>query len=248
MAGIKTEGIVLRKINFRETSVLLDIFTRELGKVRGVLKGVRTEKSKISPLAYTAGSHVFSFIYPRRAAGLMLVSSPAVVNPFVFSQRVNLKAWHLILKLANLFNPEKEKIEALFALLLRIGDQLEISPAPQITFTGFKIKFVRLLGYGVELKKCLGCRKKDYLCFFSGKNGGVLCQSCGIKEGGALTISPRVLTVMRYLDRVPIEKLPSIKKIPFRILEKINFYLNITLHYHTEMRHIWWTNEKGIFW
>lgn len=247
MARIQVEGLILKKINFRETSVLLDIFTRETGKIRGILKGVRTEKSKIAPLAYAAGSYISSAVYPKKSGGLVLLSSPVVLNPFIFSRRDDLRAWHLILRLTNLFNPEKEKIETLFNLLLAIAPQLEISPSPRITYTGFKFKFVRILGYGVELKKCLGCQKKESLCFFSGKNGGVLCRACGIKEGSSLRISPEILNIMRYLDRIPVEKLQSLKKIPVSMLKKINFYLNITLHYHTEMQYIWWTNEKNIF-
>ena len=35
------------------------------------------------------------------------------------------------------------------------------------------------------------------------------------------------------LGQIPFEKIGHIKKIPFEILEKINYFVNITLHYHT---------------
>jgi recombinational DNA repair protein (RecF pathway) len=49
MPPIKTDAFVLKRIDFRETSVILTLFTKELGKIKGVLKGVReTERNRYS--------------------------------------------------------------------------------------------------------------------------------------------------------------------------------------------------------
>src|SRR5208283_1453149 len=43
---VKTEGIVLKTFDFRETSRIATFFTRDFGKVKGVLKGIRRDPQK----------------------------------------------------------------------------------------------------------------------------------------------------------------------------------------------------------
>src|ERR1043166_3937771 len=44
----KTEGIVLKSFDFRETSRIATFLTRDFGKVKGVLKGIRKDPRKFS--------------------------------------------------------------------------------------------------------------------------------------------------------------------------------------------------------
>ena len=247
MPPLKTEAIILRKINFRETSVLLDIFTLNLGKIRGILKGVRTEKSKIPPVVFNPGCYIYTNIYQKASSGLDLMSNPAVIEPFIFSKREQIKLWHLILNLVNKFSPEREKSADIFNLLLKIGQVLSESATPEIIFVAFKINFVKILGYGVELNKCTVCSEKENVPFFSGKIGGGLCLKCKDRDVNCIKVAHNIMEIMRYFDRIPVHKTIRIKKVPALILEKINFYLNLTLHYHTSEKFIWWENEKNIF-
>src|SRR5208283_1225964 len=70
---VKTEGIVLKGFDFRETSRIAIFFTREYGKVKGVLKGIRKDPKKF-------GSSVDKFsvndivYYQYRNSDLHLVS------------------------------------------------------------------------------------------------------------------------------------------------------------------------------
>jgi len=41
-----TEGIVLKTLDFRETSRIATFFTKHHGKIKGVLKGVRKDSKK----------------------------------------------------------------------------------------------------------------------------------------------------------------------------------------------------------
>ncbi|MDD2654344.1 MAG: recombination protein O N-terminal domain-containing protein, partial [Candidatus Omnitrophica bacterium] len=44
----KAEGILLKRNNFRETSLLVSFFTKEFGKINGLIKGVRKDPKKIA--------------------------------------------------------------------------------------------------------------------------------------------------------------------------------------------------------
>jgi len=245
MAPIKSEGIILKKMNYRETSVILTLFTEEMGKIKGVLKGVRSEKSKIPPATFTPGAYIFTFIYKKKS-NLHLLSSPSLINSFEMEKRKNLKAWHLSLKLINLFTQEGSKEKDIFNLLKTAGFLYSKTETPEIIFTGFKIKLIKILGYGIELEKCVSCRKNSKYFLFSGKLGGILCKECAKKDVNSIRISPKVLNVMKQMNKMDFEKFNVIKKIPKEILEKINFYSNITLNYHSEIENIWWNDEKYI--
>jgi len=42
----KAQALVLRKRDFRETSLIVDFYSREFGKISGLLKGVRSDPGK----------------------------------------------------------------------------------------------------------------------------------------------------------------------------------------------------------
>jgi DNA repair protein RecO (recombination protein O) len=70
---VKTEGIVLKTVDLRETSCIATFLTRDFGKVKGVLKGIRKDPKKF-------GSSVEKFsvndiiYYQYRDSDLHLVS------------------------------------------------------------------------------------------------------------------------------------------------------------------------------
>ncbi len=43
---VKTKGIIIKKVNFRETSIILDVLTPEFGVISIIAKGIRKQKSK----------------------------------------------------------------------------------------------------------------------------------------------------------------------------------------------------------
>ncbi|HPP12605.1 MAG TPA: DNA repair protein RecO, partial [bacterium] len=232
---------------FRETSVILDLLSMKLGKIRGVLKGVRKPKSRVAPLAFHPGSYIFVFVYPRSRGGLMLLHAPQLVQAFPMAGAKRSAIWQLMLRLVNLFLPEQEKCQEVVRALLESGQMMMGKVSPEVVYVWFKMKMVRLLGYGLELNRCLLCRRQGKLGFISGRLGGVLCDRCLPRDRRAVRISRAVLGVMRYLERTPAERLEVIKKIPAEILEKTNFFLNLVLQYHAEAGYIWWQDERNIF-
>ncbi|HPP30538.1 MAG TPA: DNA repair protein RecO [bacterium] len=246
MAPLKTEAIVLKKHNFRETSVILSLYTEETGKIKGVLKGVRTENSRVPPLTFTPGACISASIYIKRSSELNLISSPSLLQYYEMPCKENLIVWHLILNLVDLFTPEKETDKAIFYLLKDTGKILADCQNPRIIFIAFKLKLIKILGYGIELSRCVVCRKKSSSYLFSGKLGGLICNDCKRTDIQKINISKKIINIMLQMEKMDIKRCPVIKSIPVEILRKINFYANITLNYHSEIDKIWWTDEKNI--
>ncbi|MCX8082461.1 MAG: DNA repair protein RecO [bacterium] len=246
MAPIKTEAFVLKKHNFRETSVILSLYTEKAGKIKGVLKGVRVEKSKVPPLTFTPGAYICTTVYLKKHSELNLISSPFLLQYYENICKKNLYVWHLILNLVDLFTPEKDVDKEMFTLLKDTGDAFKESSNPEVIFITFKLKFIKILGYGIELSKCVVCRKQNPVYLFSGKLGGLICNVCKHRDPQRVNISKKIIHIMQQMEKMDMKRCFVIKRIPFDILQKINFYANITLNYHSEIDKIWWTNEKNI--
>ena len=44
----KTEAIVLNKHDFRETSIIANFYTRDFGKLSGIMKGIKEQPGKFA--------------------------------------------------------------------------------------------------------------------------------------------------------------------------------------------------------
>lgn len=81
MAIQKTEGIFLRRLEIRETSLLLTAYTRHLGKIQGLVKGVRGARAAVpwylEPLTLQS-----MILYERRRSAWALISSCDLIDAF----------------------------------------------------------------------------------------------------------------------------------------------------------------------
>ena len=81
MAIMKTEAVILRRREVRETSLLLVAFSRDLGKIHGLVKGVRGARAAVpwflEPLTLQA-----MVLYERRRSPVSLVSSCDLMDAF----------------------------------------------------------------------------------------------------------------------------------------------------------------------
>ena len=103
---VKTEAIVLKSFDFRETSRIATFFTRDYGKVSGVLKGIRKDYRKFgsSVERFSVNDIVY---YQYRNSDLHLISQ-CDLKAFFYPVRQDLKkslAASYISELVNLVMP-----------------------------------------------------------------------------------------------------------------------------------------------
>ena len=81
MAIQKTEAIILRRQEIRETSLILIAFTRDLGKIQGLVKGVRGGRVAVpwylEPMTFQS-----LVLYERRRSPWVLVSACDLLHAF----------------------------------------------------------------------------------------------------------------------------------------------------------------------
>jgi len=78
---IKTDAIVLRKINFGDTSRIAQFYSYDYGKISAIIKGARTPKSKIGRMVDTLNLVQLIF-YKKETRDLQLVKDVDLIKHY----------------------------------------------------------------------------------------------------------------------------------------------------------------------
>lgn len=237
MAIIKTEAIVLRRWELRETSLLVNFYTKESGKVSGELKGVRADPRKFaSPV--DVFSHNDIIYYQKRNSSVHLVSQCDLrsVYPRIRSDlRLISLASSLCELLDGVMAPEDANTE-IFALALDCLAELENNNYPDKIMSIFKIKMLSLSGFKPHIDSCVSCGTASSKQFkFSMGLGGLLCSSCRAKDTKTRQIFMGTIASIKHIEKNDLRNSLKLGLNP-QIKRELDFVLNSFLDYHLGKR------------
>lgn len=213
-----TDAIILRKQDIRETSLLVVFYSRDFGKIKGLIKGVRGPKG---PLGYQVQVFTLNKIvfYDSKKAGVHTVSHCDLLDFFDNIRRDILKtsyAYYFV-ELVDALTAEKDKNEEIFELLLNSLMFLESEDNPKRITRILEIRLLKLSGLMPRLDKCVLCSRQFSLknssfgkIRFSYKLGGLICENCFGKESSSRQISAGTVHFIDHVERAPYEKLSRI--------------------------------------
>ena len=179
---LKTEAVVLSKLNYGDTSLIVSLFTKELGRLSAILKGARSPKSKIGtkidPINY-----VEIVFYNKDTRDLQIISSADLIKHYsgIKEDLEKLKFAHSVIELIKNLTPEHEQNIRLFNGTVKILSLFESSnELPNLIFARFFLFFLHEIGYEVQLEKCMSCGRTDLngLQLSYNFNTGLLCDRC----------------------------------------------------------------------
>lgn len=213
MAIQKTEAIVLRTIPFRSTSLIVTFYTREFGKIKGIVKGVRQEGEMRGSL-YELFSRIEIIYYEKLKSDLHLVSEGALLESYE-SLRMNLERIAYASYFVELVDELTELYDAhrpIFELLDFSFRYLSSIPFEKMSSL-FEIRLLSEIGLLPYLEACLKCEKAvPERGFFSIRQGGLLCRDCAKVVVDSKSIESDTLACMRYFVKHDLET--SIKGSP----------------------------------
>ncbi|HOD12374.1 MAG TPA: DNA repair protein RecO [Candidatus Omnitrophota bacterium] len=235
---LKTEGIVLKRFDFRETSRIATFFTRDHGKIKGVLKGIRKDHKKF-------GSNIDQFsvndivYYFHRDAELHLVGQ-CDLKAFFFKIRQDIKrtlAASYALELVDSIMPMEEKNELIYDLLLRYLHTLEDTDDVSKLVHVFQIKILLLSGFRPYLDSCVVCQAKiSPKMHFSMKLGGLICENCYGNDHAATHVSRGTIASLVHIEKGEWKNILRLR-LTALTQKELKFILNNFLVYHLE-RHM----------
>ncbi len=236
----KSEGILLRRQDLRETSLILTFYTRDFGKIKGIARGVRGAR----PLLVGGGNlelfaHDGLVFYERKRSEFYTISQCDLLeyfNPIRESLDKMSYAAYIIELLDSVTSLSDRNTEAFDLLLNSLRLMTGESSAKRVARI-FEIKLLGLLGLMPSLGFCASCggRVEEPGVKFSLRHGGLICKGCLETDRGALAILPGTTRFIEHVRSSPFEKVARIK-VAAEVGRELEGILRKFLDYHIERR------------
>ncbi len=203
MATEKTDAIVLRTIEFSETSLVVTLFTREFGKIGALAKGGRRLKGPFESALDLLALCRIVFLH-KSSDALDLLTEAKLLRRFRPPGRElgSLYAGYYVAELLSGLTDEDDPHPLLFDLANETLEALIAGePVPQ-RIVRFELGALRLLGHVPSLTSCVECAVPVKLAgrvAFGLIDGGVLCKNCRAGKKQVISVSAGALRTMTQL-------------------------------------------------
>lgn len=231
---LRSEGIVLKAYNFRETSRIITFFSKDFGKLKLLAKGIRKPGSKFgaSLELFTHSSVIF---YKKETKEIYTLSDSHIIHSFD-RLRSNLVSFILASNILNFLSaatPTEEPNPQLFTLSLLTFRLIEDHPKVMLLW-GYLIKALALLGYSPELSRCIECKKLSTSTWLDIERGGIICEGCRGNRKNILVLSKSTMSILKKAQREPLRKLSESKTISLNV-EEIDRFFTQFIWYHLNL-------------
>jgi DNA repair protein RecO (recombination protein O) len=230
MALRESEAIVLRTYPLREADLLVTLFTRAEGKVRGVARSAKKSKRRfggaLEPLTY-----VRAFYDVREGQELARLDSCEVIESPLASEVGYARAVALghIAELLDELLPDRESNDAIFRLALSV---LHVLTGSEIWMpvTYFELWLTRLVGFLPELTECIVCGRSlnGSRAYFHALADGLMCADDRRLASSEISSESRALAAQMFRASVesflgkpwPKSQCADLRKLLIQILER----------------------------
>jgi DNA repair protein RecO (recombination protein O) len=195
------EAIVLRTWPFHEADLLVSLFTREQGRVKGVARHAMRSRRRfggaLEPMTHVRASYAER---PRqelvRLDGFEILSSP-LSQPVDYARTAALQ---LVAEVLEEAMPEGAPEDAVFRLALAVLEELQVGRV-WMPVTYFCLWMNRLMGWMPELGQCAACGVglNGGAVWYSAAADGVTCSDD--RRGGSVMLTAESVALARRMFR-----------------------------------------------
>ena len=212
----KYTAIILSSHDSGEFDRLYILYTKEIGVVKAMGRGVRKQTAK---LAGHLEPGTLSEVYVARARGMGQITGAIALDNFE-NIKNNFEKLAEVLKIFKFFTrhfSEEEKDEKVFELLsgfLEKADFADRAELADILIEAFWWKLFDALGNRPETMKCAKCEarlEEKGEKYFSSSRGGIVCGRCFAGEQDLAKISSDQIKLLRIFLANPLEKILKVK-------------------------------------
>ncbi len=207
----KTEAVVLRAVNFRDTSKIVTFYTKRYGKMSAIAKGARNPKSKFGSLLQPL-NYLQIVFYRRENRQLQTVSSSEFMKYFKLLTG-DVDRFSISMSLIEIINKvmhDEEENEKVFNLLADSLTALDDSESfPRNTFAHFGLNLAIGLGFTPNFTNCLVCRRtidleSEKKVYYVIEKGSPVCEKCSANlNEGFLLSGPALLVLQSFIRLSP---------------------------------------------
>jgi DNA repair protein RecO (recombination protein O) len=215
MPGRVVEAFILQVRPYGEADLIVDFFTSEAGRMRGIAKGAKKSKRRFVHCLETL-NRVRLNLFEKQNLSLARIDQGELIDPFP-GIRTDFKKWGQASYCC-------EMVKELFAVgdcnppvFTLLGESLKVleqETGEQNIIAIFQIRLLHLAGYALYLQDCLGCgRKFEEIAvpLFSVSRGGVFCADCLRGEKGLRLSQGAIRSILQSMAM----KLPEVFRLRF---------------------------------
>jgi DNA repair protein RecO (recombination protein O) len=229
----RAQGLVLNKRDLRETSLIVNFYTKEFGKISGILKGIRTDPEKFASNLEPFSLNEIIF-YRKTHSSLHLVSQADKIDNFTrIRQSIERTTTAgFIMEMVSAIMPIEDPHPEIFDLTLAALKEMETNYNPEKIATLFKIKMLSLSGFKPHFDSCVSCLDKIMgQSKFSLSLGGLLCPRCMPKDPQGRSIFRGTIATVLHIERNSFHSSLSLGMNP-QIKKELDLILNAFLNFH----------------
>ncbi|MBN1604456.1 MAG: DNA repair protein RecO [Chitinispirillaceae bacterium] len=205
----KTSSIVLSTTPYRESSLIVTLFSVDYGRFQGIAKGIRSASKYSTPLE--RGMLIEHIVYVKKTREIQTLADIQVSDFFpeirgnIEKTSVRDTAFELLI---SSLKPGDRNPE-LFSFVL---DFLSFLSTPEITqntllflLWSFHFRFASIMGFETNFSTCTHCSKTLVSTqsggYLNHDQGGIVCNSCGKSHlGDDLFIPSELLSCQSFTD------------------------------------------------
>ena len=202
----KIEGIVISEVDYKESSKIINVLTKEYGIIGLIARGTKQVKSNLSGVTSKLTYGFFHVNYKEN--NLSRLIEVDVINKFKnIKKDINLMSYSLyLLELADKVykhDNDSEIYNLLIASLIKIEEGFDYKAISNI----FELKMLDFLGIRPVIDECINCGSKVDIVTISSYRGGYLCKNCAKGEVITNIKTIKLLRMFYYVDISKITKL-----------------------------------------
>ena len=239
MANVKINGLVLAENNMGDFDKMLTLLTPNYGKISCVAKGARRPKS--APLA---GTQMFCFgeylVY--KGTQTYHINSVEPIEVF-YNLRTDLDKLKYAVHINKIVQDVTHENQNCYKILQLVLNTLytisETDKNLDMVLGVFKLRLLCILGFTPKVMECTNCKEEENLIYFSIKDNGLKCKTCGKQDTSTIEISESTLNAIKYTVTAPPKKLYSFNLKDealeeFKLVSKLYFNEKLEKEYKLE--------------
>jgi DNA repair protein RecO (recombination protein O) len=203
------EAIVLRTWPFHEADLLVSLFTREQGKIKGVARHAMRSRRRFGG-ALEPTTHVRATYAEKPRQELVRLDSFEVLSSPLAQpvDHTRVAALELVAEILDEAMPDGAPEDAVFRLAVAVLEELQVGRV-WLPITYFALWMSRLLGWMPELGRCVACGLdvRGTPVWWSNAADGVTCADD--RRADSVAVSAESVAVALRIFRGPVKTLAS---------------------------------------
>jgi DNA repair protein RecO (recombination protein O) len=212
----KSAAIILRVVDFSNTSCVVTMYTRDFGKITALAKGARRSKSPFeAALDVLSICHV---VFVHKSTDALDILTEAKLERRFRAAARDLNQLYLAYYFVELTTALTEHVDPqpeLFDLLEAAIIGLDQGESNEHWMLRFEMRLLSIIGHGPALDFCVSCGRKvegESQVWFSIAASGLMCGKCRPGNRNVVQVSEKAIeTLKRFSDlgdawRLPIDE------------------------------------------